>query len=131
MQAHLSATFEVKSWEESAFDNQADLPKVTRALVTKSYSGDIQGSSTTQWLMAYADDGSATFVGLERITGQFGGESGSLVLQHVGSYAEGSAKASLAVIEGSGSGALESMSGTGDFLADPNGSVRLNLSSSG
>lgn len=131
MQAHLSATFEVEGWEESAFDDQAGLPRVTQALVTKSYSGDIRGRSITRWLMAYAEDGSATFIGLERITGQFGGESGSLVLQHVGSYAEGSAKAGLVVIEGSGSGVLESVSGTGDFLANPSGSVHLNLSGPG
>lgn len=131
MKAQLSANFEVTGWEETPFDDQGDLPKVTKALVSKSYSGDIEGTSTTEWLMAYAEDGSATFVGLERITGQFGGESGSLVLQHVGSYGSGSAEASLLVIRGSGSGALESVSGSGAFLADPNGSVTLNLSPSG
>jgi len=103
---------------------------MTQSLVEKSYYGDIEGKSTTQWLMAYAEDGSATFVGLERISGRFDGEPGSLVLQHVGSYAEGSAKASLAVVEGLGSGALASVSGTGEFLANPTGSVDLNLSSS-
>jgi hypothetical protein len=129
MRAHLSATFEVKSWDEKEFDDLAELPKLTQAVVTKSYSGDVEGSSTTQWLMAYAADGSATFIGLERITGQFDGDSGSLVLQHVGTYSDGSAKAHLVVIEGSGSGALESVSGTGDFLADPGGSLELDLSS--
>jgi len=123
----LSATFEVKSWEESAFDEQENLPKLTRALVTRAYSGDIEGSSTTEWLMAYAEDGSATFVGLERFVGQVGGHKGTLVLQHVGSYAEGAAKAKLVVIEGANSGSLKSATGDGDFVANPSGSVTLDL----
>jgi hypothetical protein len=127
MQAHLSATFEVKGWEESPFDELVDLPKLTRALVTKTYSGEIEGSSTTEWLMAYSENGSATFVGLERITGQVGERDGTLVLQHVGSYADGAAKAKLVVIEGANSGSLKSATGDGNFLADPSGSVTLDL----
>jgi uncharacterized protein YigE (DUF2233 family) len=127
MQAHLSATFEVKSWEESPFDVLVGLPKLTRALVTKAYSGEIEGSSTTEWLMAYAEDGSATFVGLERLTGQVGERDGTLVLQYVGSCADGAAKATLVVIEGANSGSLKSARGDGNFLANPNGMVTLDL----
>jgi Protein of unknown function (DUF3224) len=123
----LSATFEVKSWDETPVDDQVNLPKLTRAVVAKVYSGDIDGSSTTEWLMAYAEDGSASFVGLERITGQFGGKTGTLVLRHLGSYADGAAKAALAVVEGANSGDLTSVTGDGDFLANPNGSVSLRL----
>jgi hypothetical protein len=127
MQAHAAATFEVKSWDESPIDDESELAKVTRAEVTKAYAGDMAGSSTTVWLMAYAEDGSATFVGLERFTGRIGDRDGSLVLQHLGSYADGEAKARLAVVRGSNSGALESARGDGDFLANPNGSVTLDL----
>jgi hypothetical protein len=127
MPVHLSATFEVKSWDENPFDD-LETPKVTRAVVSKSYAGDIDGSSTTEWLMAYAEDGDATFVGLERFTGRIDGKEGTLVLRHVGSYADGAAQADLAVIEGASSGELRSASGEGAFLADPNGSVSLVLS---
>jgi uncharacterized protein YigE (DUF2233 family) len=128
MQVHAAATFDVKSWDESAVDDEPELAKVTRAEVTKAYAGDMAGSSTTVWLMAYAEDGSATFVGLERFTGRIGDRDGSLVLQHLGgSYANGAAKARLVVVPGSNSGALESATGDGDFLANPNGSVTLDL----
>ena len=50
--------------------------------------------------MAYAPDKTASFVGLERIKGTVGGKHGSLVLQHVGTFANGSAKATLTVISG-------------------------------
>jgi hypothetical protein len=127
MPTHISATFDVKSWDESSFDEEDQGPKVTRAVVEKEYAGEIDGTSTTQWLMAYADDGSATIVGLERLRGSVGGRQGSLVLQHIGTYGDGVAKGELAVVEGGGSGELVSTSGGGSFLADPAGSVQLDL----
>jgi hypothetical protein len=127
MAVHAVATFEVKSWDESPVGDEQDVPKLTRAEVTKTYTGDLEGSSTTVWLMAYTEDGSATFVGLERFVGQVGDRDGSLVLQHLGSYRHGEAKANLVVVEGSNSGALTSASGGGAFLANPNGSVTLDL----
>jgi hypothetical protein len=127
MTTHLTATVEVSSWDEIPFDQRADLPRVTRAVVARSYAGDVEGTSTTEWLMAYAEDGSATFVGLERLTGSFGGKAGSLVLQHVGSYADGVATARLTVLDGSGSGELANSEGRGEFTADPGGSLTLDL----
>jgi hypothetical protein len=127
MQTHLTAKFQVTGWDESPFDDEQEMPKITRALVTKAYSGDIEGASTTQWLMAYAEDGSATFVGLERVAGSVAGRSGTFALRHVGSFEDGVAKGSLEVIEGSGSGGLASATGSGEFLADPGGSVTLNF----
>jgi hypothetical protein len=101
--------------------------KVTCAKVSKKYSGDITGESFTEWLMAYGDDGTATFVGLERISGHVNGKNGSLVVQHVGSFEDGAAKADLRVLEGSGSDELVGATGKGDFLADPKGKVNLKL----
>jgi hypothetical protein len=40
---------------------------LTEALVSKNYSGDAKGTSTTKWLMAYAPDKTALYVGIERI----------------------------------------------------------------
>ena len=57
--------------------------------------------------------------------GTFGGKSGSLVLQHVGGYADGAATAELTVL--SGTGDLADAAGTGDFRADPAGSITLDL----
>jgi hypothetical protein len=127
MHERLGAKFDVEKWDESPFDDQSDAPKLTRALVTKKYTGDIEGSSTTEWLMAYLDDGSAQFVGLERISGSINGREGTLVLRHVGSFKDGAAKGDLDVIDGGGSGALRTAAGDGQFLADPGGSVKLDL----
>ena len=127
MYARLAAKFDVEKWDESPFDDRSDAPKLTRAVVTKQYSGDIEGSSTTEWLMTYLEDGSAQFVGLERISGSINGREGSFVLRHVGSFKDGAAKGDLDVIDGAGSGALRTAAGDGQFLADPSGSVKLDM----
>ena len=121
------ASFEVTTWDEHQFDRKREAAKLTRAKVGKTYHGDIEGLSVTEWLMGYADDGSATFVGIERIDGTVLGHLGTLVLQHVGSYEGGTARATLTVVDGAGSGELAGTTGSGEFSADPAGTVRLDL----
>ena len=125
MSERIHAQFEVTSWDETPFDERTGVAKLSEALVEKSYTGDVEATSTTKWLMAYAPDKSATFIGLERIRGTFAGKHGSLVLQHVGTYADGSADADLTVV--SGTDELKSLSGSGTLKANPAGSITLDL----
>jgi hypothetical protein len=125
MRTHISAAFEIASWDETPFEDGDEETKLTEALVKKRYSGDIDGTSTTKWLMSYAPDKSATFIGIEHITGTLGGRSGSLVLMHDGEYADGVATAVLRIV--SGTGDLSGANGGGKFRADPAGSVLLDL----
>jgi hypothetical protein len=125
MTHQVKAEFQVTSWEETPFDEGTGVAKLTEALVAKEYSGDIEATSTTKWLMAYAPDQTASFIGLERIRGTIAGKHGSLVLQHVGTFSNGSADASLTVV--SGTNELRSASGDGVFKADPAGKVTLHL----
>jgi Protein of unknown function (DUF3224) len=76
-------------------------------------------------IMAYHPDESAVFVGLERIKGMIGGQRGSLVLQHVGTFAEGAAKATLRVV--SGTDGFKDATGDGDLLADPADRITLSV----
>jgi Protein of unknown function (DUF3224) len=126
MARRLTATFEVESWDEQPFDSREDGSKVTSAKVTRRYGGDIEGTSATEWLMAYQPDGTAAFVGMERIEGTFDGKRGTLVVQHVGKFENGAATAALTVLTGTDE--LEGASGSGDFRADPKGRVTLDLS---
>ena len=75
--------------------------------------------------MAYHPDQTAVFVGLERIKGTIGGRRGSLVVQHVGTFADGAAKATLTVV--SGTDELEGATGGGNLVADPGGRIALTL----
>jgi hypothetical protein len=121
----VSATFEIKGWEEDPFDDTGGGARLTRASVTREYSGDVEGTSATEWLMAYQPDESAVFVGLERIRGSIDGRRGSLVLRHVGTFADGVAKAELTVI--SGTDELQGAAGSGEFVADPAGRITLGI----
>jgi hypothetical protein len=125
MSTKINAAFDVDSWDERPFDESTTAAKLTKATVSKTYTGDVEATSVTEWLMAYRPDDTATFVGLERIEGVVGGQEGSLVLQHVGKFEDGAATASLDVI--SGTDGLAGVTGSGDFAADPAGRVTLDL----
>jgi hypothetical protein len=125
MSTHIEARFEIASWDETPFDGGDGATKLTEALVSKRYEGDIEGTSTTKWLMAYAADKSAQFVGVEHITGTIGGKKGGIVLLHDGEYRDGVASAELRVA--SGTDELSDVAGTGKFRADPAGSMTLDL----
>ena len=125
MSAQLYAEFEVTAWDENPFDEAVGVGKMTRAVVGKKYSGDVEGSSVTEWLMAYAPDLTATFVGMERIRGSIGDRHGSLVLMHIGKFEDGAATGELTVV--SGTGDLKGVAGSGSFTADPAGSFTLSL----
>jgi Protein of unknown function (DUF3224) len=125
MSRHIEATFDIASWEETPFPGGNEDTKLTEALVSKRYDGDIKGTSTTKWLMAYAPDKTALYVGVEHISGTVGGIGGGLVLLHDGSFRDGVASADLRVAAGTGE--LANAAGTGRFRADPAGSLTLDL----
>jgi Protein of unknown function (DUF3224) len=125
MSRHIEATFQIGSWDETPFEDGNEATKLTEALVAKRYEGDIKGTSTTKWLLAYAPDKSALFVGIEHITGTIGGHTGGLVLLHDGFYRDGVASADVRIA--SGTGALTNAAGSGKFRADPAGELTLDL----
>ncbi len=127
MGTKVTARFDITGWDEQPFDTEPDAGKLTRADVTRTFEGDIVGDATVTYLMAYAEDGTATFVGLERLRGRIAGRSGSLVLEHTGTFRDGAARATVRVVPASGTEDLAEVSGSGDFLADPGGSVQLDL----
>ena len=113
MKQTANARFAIKSWDEKPYGEGPDLPKLTRASVTKTYSGDIDGDAHVEYLMVYRSDGSATFVGIERVTGRVAGKAGSFVLQRTGVFEGGLAKESYSVVPGSATGELKGLQGDG------------------
>ena len=75
----------------------------------------------------YRDDGSASFVGLERVVGSVGGRSGSFVFQHTGTFKGGVATVTLMVVPGSGTGDLHGLSGKGGFTVGHQGPYSITL----
>jgi Protein of unknown function (DUF3224) len=92
--------------------------KATRAVVSRSFEGDVAGEGTVEWLMGYREDGTATFVGLERIVGRLGERAGSFLLQHTGSFDGKSATGTVTVVPGSGTADLRELEGEGSFEAE-------------
>ena len=115
MKNRADATFKIKSWDEKPYNEMEGAPKLTRVKVTKTYRGDIEGESTLEYLMMYRQDGTASFVGLERVVGSLGSRSGSFVLQHKGTFEGGKAKVEWFVVSGSGTGELSGLRGAGGF----------------
>ena len=113
MKKTANARFSIKSWDEKPYSEGKDLPKMTRASVDKTFTGDIDGEGHVEYVMMYRSDGTAAFVGLERITGRMAGRNGSFVLQRTGVFEDGRAKESYAVVTGSGTGELRSLRGEG------------------
>ena len=109
-----NARFAIKSWDEKPYDEGPDRPRLTRATVTKTYTGDIEGEGRVEYLMMYRGDGSASFVGLEQIVGRIAGRTGSFVLQRTGVFESGQAKESYSVIPGSATGELQGLQGDGN-----------------
>lgn len=117
MTKRATATFQVKTWDEEPYNEIDQGPKLTRVSVTKSFHGDIEGEGVLEYLMIHRTDGSASFVGLERVIGRVGDRSGSFVLQHSGTFEGGTAKATWFVVPGSGTGDLNGLRGKGGFAA--------------
>jgi len=113
MKQTANARFAIKSWDEKPYSEGPDLPKLTRASIIKTYTGDIEGQSQVEYLMMYRSDGSATFVGLERVVGRLAGKAGSFVLQRTGLFEAGQAKESYSIIPGSATGDLHGLQGEG------------------
>src|SRR5438094_1908609 len=73
MRKQAKATFGIKSWDEKTYNEMEGAPKLTRVSETKSYQGDIEGEGKLEYLMMYRTASSASFMGLERVTGSIGG----------------------------------------------------------
>ncbi|MFN2484804.1 MAG: DUF3224 domain-containing protein [Candidatus Limnocylindria bacterium] len=109
--------FELASWNEETYEDLDGGGKLTRASVTQTFSGDVTGDGAVEWLMAYRADGTAHFVGLQRVRGAIGGRTGSFVLETSGDFDGKLATWTCSVIEGSGTGELEGLRGRGSFGA--------------
>jgi hypothetical protein len=108
------ARFAISSWDEQPYSEGENLPKLTRARVTKTYTGDIDGEGQVEYLMMYRADGSADFLGLERFVGRMAGKTGTFVLRRIGVFESGLAKESYSVVPGSATGELRGLRGDGN-----------------
>jgi hypothetical protein len=114
----MTTTIDIKlkigSWDEQPYRELADGRKFTRAEVGLKggpESGGIE-SAAYEGLMYYAADGTSGFVTMMQVTGSLDGRTGSFVLTGDGSYDGTTASGRSRIVEGSGTGELQGISGT-------------------
>jgi hypothetical protein len=122
-----TGTFTLAGWDEEAIEEQPT--KVSRAKIDQTWQGDATGDAVSHNLMHYAEDGSATIVGLLRFTGSVGDRTGSFVAHGIGAYDGEQVRTDLTITPGSGTGDFQGVTGTGEFAAPkgPEGSWSLDL----
>ncbi|MBO0685164.1 MAG: DUF3224 domain-containing protein [Candidatus Dormibacteraeota bacterium] len=117
MVTQATGKIEVKTWDERSYSEVEGGPTLVRVAVTESFTGDIEGDGDVTFLQVVRPDGSASFVGVERVTGRVGGRSGTFVLQDEGTLEGGVVKGTWFVVPGSGTGELQGLQGQGGFEA--------------
>jgi hypothetical protein len=122
-----SAVITVHKYEPTAYDQPAEGPALTRIHVEESFNGDITGDGVVEFLQAAQADGSASFVGIERVTGAVGGRQGTFLLQDAGTVAGSIVSGDWFVIPGSGTGGLTGLRGEGGFRANLGEGAQVHL----
>ena len=127
MGTHAAGTFEIDSWEEEPYDEREGA-RLTRTRLTKTFSGDVEGESAAELLMAYgSEEGSAAYVGLECVTGRVHGRFGSFVLRHNAAMERGEGKSGLDVVADFGTGELRGLRGEARICVESGGGHSFTL----
>jgi Protein of unknown function (DUF3224) len=115
---HATGRIEVKTYEPQPYEEVNEGPNLVEIQVTETFSGDIEGEGVVRFLQAVRKDGSASFVGIERVTGSVEGRTGSFLLQDAGTLEGNTVRGGWFVIPGSGTEELSGLRGEGGFTAE-------------
>jgi len=120
------AVFVNDTYETEPYDQGGDA-EFARVHITRTFSGDLEGTARAELLTVSAKEGSAAYVALDAIRGRLAGREGSFVLEHHGVVSPAGADTSGVVVPDSGTGELQGLSGTARIAVDPDGTHRLLL----
>lgn len=127
MKTHAEAVITVRKYEPVGYDEPADGPGLSKIHVEESFSGDITADGVVEFLQAARSDGSASFVGIERVTGSLAGHEGTFLLQDAGTVKDNIVSGDWFVVPGSGTGELAGLRGTGGFRANLGEGAQVHL----
>ena len=116
--ARANAVITVHQYEPEAYESPAEGPVLARIHVAERFSGDIEADGVVEFLQAAQADGSASFVGIERLTGTLDGREGTFLLQDAGTVSGSVVDGDWFVVPGSGTGGLTGLRGEGSFRAN-------------
>jgi hypothetical protein len=113
MPVQAKGTFTVSAWEENTYEELENGGKLTKAHITFGFDGDLKGEGGWEAVMCYKADGTASFTGYQHTTGALGGKQGGFVLRADGTFSDGQARTYWQVVDGSATGELEGLHGSG------------------
>ena len=78
------APFTLDRFDQAEPHDEHEGVALSRAEIAKTFTGDIEATSTVEMLAARGADGGAGYVAVERVVGTVHGRAGSFVLLHAG-----------------------------------------------
>jgi hypothetical protein len=120
-----SAPFTNDRYDEESYA-EADGVELSRVHITRTFTGDLDGESTAELMIAKSEGGGG-YIGHDRITGSLGGKTGGFVFQHTGLMGPAGVTNTGTIVPGSATGELEGITGEGTMLADDDGNHTLTL----
>ena len=120
-----SAPFTNDRYDEEPYGD-TDGAEVSRVHISRTFSGDLEGESVAELLIAKAETGGG-YVGHDRVSGSLQGKTGGFVFQHTGLMGSGGVTNTGTIVPGTGTGELAGIAGEGTMLADEEGNHTLTL----
>ena len=120
-----SAPFTNDRYDEEPY-RDADGVEVSRVHISRTFSGDLEGESVAELLIAKSEAGGG-YVGHDRVTGSLQGKTGGFVFQHTGLMGPDGVTNTGTIVPGTGTGELAGIAGEGTMLADEEGNHTLTL----
>ncbi len=118
------SNFTVTGWSPTTYQEAVDSPTLARVTVTKTFEGDVAGTSTAELLTCQSAGGGAGYIAQEIFEGSIADRTGTFVMQHGGIHdGTNAAKSFGNVVPGSATGALTGLRGELEYQHDENGAV--------
>jgi hypothetical protein len=120
MPTKATAEFAITSWEPTPYDEHVPGPKMTRAVVRKTFTGALTGSSVAELLTCESESGSAGYLAMERVEGTIEGRTGTFGIYDA---TTGQATPYGAIVPGSATGELVGLRGSAEYRHDEQGAI--------
>lgn len=114
------SSFDIDSWDQDEIDRDGTFG-LGKALVKKTFRGDVEGTSVTNILLGGVDGGGMAYCGFERFEVRVAGRAGSFVLLHYATAVGADQSATWTILAGSGTGELGGISGNAEIIRHDDG----------
>jgi hypothetical protein len=124
--ATAKSSFDITAWDQDEIDREGAFG-LGKAVVKKTFSGEIVGTSVAHLLLGGIDRGGMAYGGFERFDVSVAGKKGGFVLLHYATMAPSGGSTAWTILDGSGTGELEGISGTAEIVRHDDGSHDFTL----